>query len=334
MSDSKTALDIIEGDVLEFRADVLGLKYAQHYYGSDKAVSSLLVERGASRAEKLRPSPGKHVWIDPKSLLAARRVLFIGVPALENFGYPEIEQFAFEVLRISAQELPDSQHVAITLHGAGYGLDEVEALYSELRGLTKALRAGKGPAHLARISIVERSPDRVQRLRAALAEVSSTVLSLPGFTGAAVDPTNLNLQSTAKVASKPRVFVAMPFSKGMEDVFYFGIQNPVRELGYICERVDQEAFTGDILQQVRSRIEDADIVIADLTGKNPNVYLEVGYAWGKSRPTVLLIKNTEELPFDVRGQRCLIYETIRDLELRLTNELKNLNASTHDTLSR
>jgi nucleoside 2-deoxyribosyltransferase len=125
----------------------------------------------------------------------------------------------------------------------------------------------------------------------------------------------------------------MPFSADMEDVFYYGIQKPVRELGYICERVDQAAFTGDILQQVRSRIEDADIVIADLTSANPNVYLEVGYAWGKSRPTVLLIKDPEQLRFDVRGQRCLAYKTIKELELRLTTELNSLNAAVRDTPS-
>jgi len=119
----------------------------------------------------------------------------------------------------------------------------------------------------------------------------------------------------------------MPFAPEMEDVFYYGIQTPVRQLGYICERVDQEAFIGDILDQVKSRIENAEVVIADLTGANPNVYLEIGYAWGKARPTVLVIKKSDELRFDVQGQRCLQYQSIKDLETRLTNELKNLPPS-------
>jgi nucleoside 2-deoxyribosyltransferase len=118
----------------------------------------------------------------------------------------------------------------------------------------------------------------------------------------------------------------MPFSEEMEDVFYYGIQNPVRQLGYVCERVDQEAFTGDILEQVKMRIENAEIVIADLTGSNPNVYLEVGYAWGKGRPTVLVANKKDELKFDVRGQKCLKYQSIKDLEKLLTTELKSLGA--------
>lgn len=116
----------------------------------------------------------------------------------------------------------------------------------------------------------------------------------------------------------------MPFATEMEDVYYYGIQNPVRQLGFICERIDQEAFTGDVLPQMKTRIEAAEIVIADLTGSNPNVYLEVGYAWGKARPTVLLVREADQLKFDVRGQKCLTYKSIKDLETQLTKELQEL----------
>lgn len=89
----------------------------------------------------------------------------------------------------------------------------------------------------------------------------------------------------------------------------------------LCERIDQEAFTGDILARLKERIESASVVIAELIGANPNVYLEVGYVWGRSRPTLLLVKSAEELRFDVRGQRCLTYERIRELEDRPGLEL-------------
>ena len=58
---------------------------------------------------------------------------------------------------------------------------------------------------------------------------------------------------------------------------------------------------GHILDRIKLRIETATLVIADLTGANANVYLEVGYAWGKNRPTLLLAKVGDELKFDVRG---------------------------------
>ena len=68
----------------------------------------------------------------------------------------------------------------------------------------------------------------------------------------------------------------------------------------------------------------AEIVIAELTGSNPNVYLELGYAWGCGKRTILLAHESEKLPFDTQGQRCLIYDTITQLEELLRNELAGL----------
>jgi hypothetical protein len=119
----------------------------------------------------------------------------------------------------------------------------------------------------------------------------------------------------------------MPFSEGeMEDVYGFGIQSPVNDAGFLCVRLDQTVFTGDILERVRERIDTSSLVIADLTGANANVYLEVGYAWGRSKPTVLLAKKGTELKFDIRGQRCLLYANITDLKKKLASELAGLSS--------
>jgi hypothetical protein len=124
--------------------------------------------------------------------------------------------------------------------------------------------------------------------------------------------------------AKPLIFVAMPFDKKMDDVFHYGIRNAVNSAGYLCERVDEVSFTGDILDVIKRRIRDASLLIADLTTSNPNVYLEVGYAWGVGVPTVLLAQDVQELKFDVKSQKCIIYSGIRELEEKLTPELKNL----------
>jgi hypothetical protein len=57
---------------------------------------------------------------------------------------------------------------------------------------------------------------------------------------------------------------------------------------------------------------------------NANVYLEVGFAWGRGRPTLLLVRDVKELKFDVQGHRCIVYRTIRELESALTAELGRL----------
>ena len=116
----------------------------------------------------------------------------------------------------------------------------------------------------------------------------------------------------------------MPFNQEMEDRYYYGIQRAADVNGFSCKRIDKDYFTGDILQQIKIGIDTSSALIADLTDANPNVYLEIGYAWGKEKPTILLLEEAKELYFDVRGHRCLIYTSIRHLEELLTKELEKL----------
>ena len=116
----------------------------------------------------------------------------------------------------------------------------------------------------------------------------------------------------------------MPFANEFDDCYHYGIQGAVNTAGYLCERADLSSFTGDVMEWVKKRISTADFIIADLTTANPNVYLEVGYAWGLQKKTILLVKDANDLKFDTRGQRCLPYSSIKDLEAKLTNELKEI----------
>jgi hypothetical protein len=125
----------------------------------------------------------------------------------------------------------------------------------------------------------------------------------------------------------PYVFVAMPFSVEMEDIYVLGIKSAVHAIGLECVRVDETAFTGDILDEIKRKIAGATAVVAELTGTNPNVHLELGYAWGTAIPTVLLLREGGQLCFDVRGQRCLVYRNIVSLQAMLTEELSSLKAS-------
>lgn len=134
------------------------------------------------------------------------------------------------------------------------------------------------------------------------------------------------LKEAVKGVKKPQkhIFVAMPFSRELEDYFFYGIRVPIKIADFNYMRIDKDSFTGEILDQIRVGIESAVAVIAVLDGANPNVYLEIGYAWGKKIPTILLIKDIKELRFDVSGHRCLVYSSIRNLEEILTAELSNL----------
>jgi hypothetical protein len=232
--------------------------------------------------------------------------------------YPEIREFTAHALQIASEELPEARHAAMTIHGVNYGLDERETFLAQLGGVMDAEKKGVG---ITQLTIVERDAKRAARLQAIVREVWPEQ-SAPARQGSSQRRTPIT--AGAESNTKPHIFVAMPFLREFEDVYVFGIQGPVNEAGYLCERVDMATFTGDILDRIKARIATARLVIADLTGANANVYLEVGYAWGTNRSTLLLCRNCDDLKFDVRQQRCIVYDSIVDLSKKLRADLATL----------
>ena len=314
-------LTIESGDVTTFECDALVLKYAQAFYGADATVAAALT-RGRGRQAKINPGPNDHVIIPSKGVIAANKVLFVGVVPLFRFEYSEIRAFVVRALTILAGETARIRHVAMTIHGVNTGLDEREAFLAQLGGIMDAEQKG---VLVERVSIVEKQAGRASRLTSILSEIWPDSRT-PKVSGKLLRQPQ-QISAGTGFDSKQHVFVAMPFSKDLEDVYVFGIQGPVNTAGYLCERVDMATFTGDILDRIKLRIETATLVIADLSGANANVYLEVGYAWGKRRPTLLLARAGDELKFDVRGQRCIIYENIVDLSKKLQVDLVALQTA-------
>lgn len=310
-------------DVANYPCDVLIMKYAQDFYGADAVVASLLMKSRAD-VSNISPRPGEHVLLSSNGRIAANRILFVGVLDLYQFEYGQIREFAKFSMQVLAEEMPTAKHIAMTMHGVGYGLDEREAFLSQLGGLLDALKEGIIPSSLERLVIVEKNQGRAIRLREILEEYLPFALAGEKRRGDDRISSETRLDAGIISNEKPHIFVAMPFGDDMEDVYTFGIQAPVNAAGYLCERVDMVVFTGDILTRIKSRIETAVIVVAEITGANPNVYLEVGYAWGKERPTLLLAKKGDELKFDVRSQRCIFYKNISDLAKQLEAALKVL----------
>ena len=337
-------LTIEMGDVLTFPADVLALKYAQRFHGADSAVANQLA-RGGIQFDDLRPTVGSHRFVDTRGIVAARRVLFVAMPTLAKISYKDIRTFASRAIGAIAQERPDTRSLAMTIHGPGFGLDEIESFYNQFSGSVQGL-AENSSLGLRRISFVENNQARAKRLAAALKRYAAdselqfeTVLEEAtrwtfryDAAGSPTRATHLGAQDQAlpgfRSDEKPVVFVAMPFAKDSEDVFHVGIEPAAHDAGFLCERVDQEKFVGPVMDRVTAGIDRAAFVIADLAGANANVFLEVGYAWGKNRPTILLSLEGEELPFDVRGHNRVAYERGRIWKLppELTKLLQALRA--------
>ena len=121
----------------------------------------------------------------------------------------------------------------------------------------------------------------------------------------------------------PLVFVAMPFGKrrgsrlfstiDFDNIYESAIAPAIEEFGLRSIRGDEEARGGLIMRDVYERLLLAEIVIADLTLQNPNVFYEVGVRHcAKPRSTILISADTESIPFDLAGVRAVPYSLTGD----------------------
>jgi len=100
----------------------------------------------------------------------------------------------------------------------------------------------------------------------------------------------------------------MPFASEFDDIYKLGIKAACQEAGTYCERVDEQIFQENILERVYNQIGKADIVVADMTGRNPNVFYETGYAHALGKHVILLTQHADDIPFDLKHYPHVIYE--------------------------
>lgn len=122
---------------------------------------------------------------------------------------------------------------------------------------------------------------------------------------------------------KPFVFVLMPFHKDFDDIYELGIKAACHEAGAYCERVDEQKFDETILQRVYNQIAKADIVVAEMTGRNPNVFYETGYAHALNKRVILLTRDASDIPFDLHVYSHIIYQgQIAKLKAELKDRIR------------
>ncbi len=104
-------------------------------------------------------------------------------------------------------------------------------------------------------------------------------------------------------------FVMMPFAFPLGG-YYTSVYVPaIKKAGLTPIRADAEIFgTGKIVDQIWSGINNARVLVAELTGRNPNVLYELGIAHALKKPVVLVSSNEGDVPFDVRHVRVIYYE--------------------------
>jgi hypothetical protein len=111
------------------------------------------------------------------------------------------------------------------------------------------------------------------------------------------------------ISDSDSCFVVMPFALPLGAYFASIYEPAIKKAGLHPIRADDDIFsTGKIMDQVWLGINQARVLVAELTGRNPNVFYELGLAHALRKPVVLVSSNEEDVPFDVRHIRVIYYD--------------------------
>ncbi len=130
-----------------------------------------------------------------------------------------------------------------------------------------------------------------------------------------------NLTGGGRGSVMKKCFVVSPIGDAGTDIrknadqLYQHIIKPVCEkCGFAAQRVDEFNTSNSITQEILDALNDYDLVIADLTGHNPNVFFEIGYRTKSQKPIIHLKRKDETIPFDVSSIRTFEYD-LTDLDM-------------------
>jgi hypothetical protein len=145
-----------------------------------------------------------------------------------------------------------------------------------------------------------------------------------GLRAAEIELDEARRKTAESVVQPPRIFVLMPFASEFGDVYLLGIRDVAEKLGFAVNRADDIEHNENILDVIKQRIRQCDVIVADMSSRNANVFYEIGYAHAVDRPTILLCRKEESVPFDLQSINYIAYGSIVDLRDRLERRLKSL----------
>ncbi|EKK5548895.1 MULTISPECIES: hypothetical protein [Enterobacteriaceae] len=122
---------------------------------------------------------------------------------------------------------------------------------------------------------------------------------------------------------KPKsVFILTAFNdRYLED--YKSIERACIDIGISVSRGDETRINGDILSYIVSQICSAQLIIANISGRNPNVFYELGIAQALGKPVVIVSKGAKDIPFDLKNRQVIIYDNPADLRLKVQKAVVN-----------
>jgi hypothetical protein len=102
-------------------------------------------------------------------------------------------------------------------------------------------------------------------------------------------------------------FVLMPFRPSFDRIYKDFIQPTVWHCGFSCAKADKLFSPTPIMEDIWIQICKSKVIVADITGKNPNVFYEIGIAHTLGKPVIMITQDKTDFPFDVSHIRHFQY---------------------------
>ena len=103
-------------------------------------------------------------------------------------------------------------------------------------------------------------------------------------------------------------FVAMPFSPLFKTQYEAIINPAITELELECVRGDEIYSQQRIMDDIWTSLRACRLVVAELTTRNPNVMYEIGLAHALGKPVIIMTRDENDVPFDLKDLRYLFYD--------------------------
>jgi hypothetical protein len=147
-----------------------------------------------------------------------------------------------------------------------------------------------------------------------------------------------NMDSEVSSDSRQKTaFVVMPFSptaseQNWKEVFEGVFRPALEECGYECKQA--ETSTGSLIVSIVESLLNSDIVLADVTDRNPNVFYELGVRHSLRRGTIIVSQGSSHVPSDLRGYWWLNYGLRPAEVLRFKADIRKIIQSIEESPDR
>lgn len=132
-------------------------------------------------------------------------------------------------------------------------------------------------------------------------------------------------------------FYLCPFSEPFNTIYRDHVVPAIKTLGMTIKRADDIYGTQPIVDDIWEGICESEIILADVTGRNPNVMYEIGMAHTVGKPVIIITQSIDDVPFDLKHFRCVVYsytpKGIKEFEERIMGTLGFLRHSAKASLT-